>query len=459
MAKIELPSSKLEMEKTRHHSITRREFIDSAAKMAIAASTAPLGLAAANAAVASSRKRIALVGTGSRGTEMWGKGLEQDYGVEMVGLCDINPLRLEASKKLMGVAAQTYTDFDRMIRETKPDTVIVTTKDATHDHFIIRALEMDCNVITEKPMTTDEHKCQKILDAEKAAGRKIVVGFNYRYAGVSEKIKEILMTDPIGPLTSIDFHWYLDTRHGADYFRRWHAYKENSGSLFVHKATHHFDLINWAIDAEPVEVSAQGDLKVYGRSGKFRSTKCRGCPHKPECKFYYDIMQDPEYVKLYVNAESADGYFRDACVFRDDINIYDSMTAQVKYNNGVLMSYSLNAYLPMEGFHLAFNGQSGRIEVRNYERQPWQAPAQAEIRISKMFEPTSEIVLVNGSTDGHFGADPKLKNMIFHESVGDPLHQRAGSRAGAMSLLIGVAAVRSIEREQQPIRISDLVQI
>jgi hypothetical protein len=175
-------------------------------------------------------------------------------------------------------------------------------------------------------------------------------------------------------------------------------------------------------------------------------------------KFYYDIMQNPEYVQLYVNSESADGYLRDACVFRDDINIYDSMTAQVKYNNGVLMSYSLNAYLPMEGVYLAFNGKRGRMEVRTYERQPWQAPARAEIRISKMFEPTSQVILVNSPTEGHFGADPKLKNMIFNRSVPDPLHQRAGSRAGAMSLLIGVAAVRSVERDQ-PIRIADLVEL
>lgn len=442
----------------RDQPLTRREFIDCAAKATLVASALPLGFEATQAAAATTNKRVALVGTGSRGTSMWGKELLGQYPVEMVGLCDINPKRLEAGRKIMGVKAPTYTDFDRMVRETKPETVIVTTKDSTHDYFIVRALELGCEVITEKPMTIDENKCQKILDAEKKAGRNIIVGFNYRYFSVAEKIKELLMADTIGPLNSVDFHWYLDTSHGADYFRRWHAYIENSGSLFVHKATHHFDLINWAMNADPVEVSAQGELKVYGRNSKFRGNKCRGCPYKSSCNFYYDIMQDPEYVELYVNSESEDGYLRDACVFRPDINIYDSMTAQIKYSNGVLMSYSLNAYLPIEGFHLAFNGERGRIEVRNYERQPWQVPAQAEIRVSKSFG-QSELILVKSTSEGHFGADPKLKNMIFNPSAPDPLHQRAGSRAGAMSLLTGVAAVRSIERKQQPIRIADLVQL
>ena len=154
-----------------------------------------------------------------------------------------------------------------------------------------------------------------------------------------------------------------------------------------------------------MEVSAQGELKVYGRNSKFRGNKCRGCPYKSSCKFYYDVMQDPLYVQLYVNAESEDGYLRDACVFRPDINIFDSMTAQVRYNNGVVMSYSLNAYLPIEGFHLAFNGERGRIEIRNYERQPWQAPAQAEIRVIKSFG-SSEVILIKGSSEDHFGADP-----------------------------------------------------
>ena len=59
-------------------------------------------------------------------------------------------------------------DFDRMVRETKPDTVIVTTKDATHSQYIIRAMEVGCDVMTEKPMTTDEKKCRAILDTQLA---------------------------------------------------------------------------------------------------------------------------------------------------------------------------------------------------------------------------------------------------------------------------------------------------
>ncbi|HYY28187.1 MAG TPA: Gfo/Idh/MocA family oxidoreductase [Chthoniobacterales bacterium] len=64
-------------------------------------------------------------------------------------------------------------------------------------------------------------------------------------------MKELLIADAIGEVKSIHFEWLLDTNHGADYFRRWHREKPNSGGLMVHKATHHFDLINWWLDTTP----------------------------------------------------------------------------------------------------------------------------------------------------------------------------------------------------------------
>jgi predicted dehydrogenase len=437
--------------------MTRRQFVDRSAKAAAAATTA--AVLESPAARAMAKRKLALVGTGIRGTTMWGSGVAKPYAdfVEFVGLCDINPKRVEVGKQMIGVACPTFTDFDRMIRETKPELVIVTTRDSTHDQYIIRAMELGCDVITEKPMTTDEKKCQAILDAEKKTGRKITVGFNYRYSGIAEKVKQVLDSGAIGPISSVDFHWYLDVQHGADYFRRWHAYKQSSGSLWVHKATHHFDLINWALDAEPVEVTAFGELRHYGRNGKLRGKNCRTCPHKGECKFHWDMTRSPQLMKLYAECESEDGYLRDGCVYREDIDIWDTMTANVKYTNGALMSYSLNTFMPYEGYHLAFNGMNGRLDVRAYERQPWTPPATAEVRVTQNFG-KSELLEMKIGLGGHFGADPKLKDMIFKPDIPDPLRQRAGSRAGAMSVLTGVAAMRSIEG-RKPVKIADLIRL
>ncbi|MFN7621809.1 MAG: Gfo/Idh/MocA family protein, partial [Acidobacteriota bacterium] len=176
--------------KTDH--LTRREFLDQTAR-------ASAGVAAASGVIGgetfrpgTARKRLAMVGTGSRGSSMWGTGVVKPYQdhVQFVGLCDSNRKRVEVAKGLMGVDCPTFTDFDRMVRETRPDTIIVTTRDSAHDQYIIRALELGCEVITEKPMTTDEFKCQRVLDAEKKYGRPIIVGFNARYSAIAEKTRE-----------------------------------------------------------------------------------------------------------------------------------------------------------------------------------------------------------------------------------------------------------------------------
>jgi predicted dehydrogenase len=420
--------------------------------------TVATGLAQAQQPAAA-KTRIAIVGTGVRGTNTWGADLlaRQGSRVELAGLCDINPKRMEAARRRIGADVPMFTELDRMLKERRPHMLVVTTKDGTHHEQIIRAMEMGIDVITEKPMTTDEKKCQAILDTEKKTGRKITVAFNYRYSNTAQKIKELLMAGTIGPVTSVDFHWYLDTSHGADYFRRWHAYRANSGSLWVHKATHHFDLINWYLEADPVEVTASAALRTYGRNGKFRGQNCRACAYKKECPFYWDLTKNRELVELYVNAESEDGYFRDGCVFRQDIDIWDTMVAQVKYSSGALMSYSCNAFMPYEGYHLALNGLNGRIEVRCYERQPWPEKREDAIRVTRNFG-ASEVITLPWAQGGHFGADPRLAEMLFDPSMPDPLKQRAGSRAGAMSLLTGVAARKSVD-SGRPVKIADLIRL
>ena len=211
--------------------------------------------------------KLVLVGTGVRGTSFWGKRLVEQYGeiLEFVGICDINPGRLDYAKKYMGVKCPVFTDFREMVQQTKPDLVIVTTTDATHHKFIIQGLDMGCDVLTEKPLTIDERKCQDIIDAERRSRRNLIVGFNYRWSPYATKVKELLMQNTIGKLTSVDFHWYLNTYHGASYFRRWHGLRQTGGTLWVHKATHHFDLLNWWINSDPREVFAYGDLEYYGK--------------------------------------------------------------------------------------------------------------------------------------------------------------------------------------------------
>ncbi|PCE65062.1 4,5-dihydroxyphthalate dehydrogenase [Sediminicola luteus] len=445
----------------------------------LAAGTAVQAAAPLSFSFMGRKLKVALVGTGVRGTSFWGKRLVEVYSdsLEFVGLCDINPGRLAYAKKYMGVKCDTYTDFDTMIGENKPDLVIVTTTDATHHEYIIRGLELGCDVLTEKPLTTDEVKCQQILDAERKYDRKVIVGFNYRWSPYNTKVKELLQKGTIGKVTSVDFHWYLNTHHGASYFRRWHGQREMGGTLWVHKSTHHFDLLNWWLDSDPYEVFAYGDLERYGSANDFRGNNCRDCAHTANCEFHWDITKSKRDMALYVNNEKHDGYVRDNCLFRDQINIYDKMSAQVKYANNVVVNYSLTTYSPFEGWRVAFNGTEGRIEAwLDIPYHQKEVLSQEELHALEMsqggkevakYEPVvvhkiwnkHETIQVPYERGGHGGGDKRLHDKIFkNPGAKDPFDRAAGVRDGAMSILIGVAARKSIE-SGEPIRIAELTDL
>ncbi|MGK2862230.1 MAG: Gfo/Idh/MocA family protein [Chitinophagaceae bacterium] len=424
--------------------------------------------------------RLALVGTGARGSSLWGREIVKSFGevTEFVGLSDINPGRLEYVKKFMNVGCPTFSNFEQMLRETKPDYVIVTTVDSTHDELIVKALDMGFNVITEKPMTTDEVKCKRIIDAEKKSGKKVVVAFNYRHSVHAMQLKELLVQNRVGKIVSVDFNWYLNVHHGSDYFRRWHGRMAKGGSLWVHKATHHFDLLNWWLNSEPVEVSAYGALEHYGKNNAFRGTKCRGCEYKDKCKFYWDINKDEKLVGLYVNNEQHDGYIRDGCVWSNDIDIYDKMSAQILYANGVIANYSLTTYSPYEGWQIAFNGMKGRMEtwedIPYLQKTPDDQSKRHAIEMSNAddaiagevreiiamdnFAKNYEVYTTAKISGGHGGGDVRMQRRMFVDTNDNPHHVMAGTREGAMSILIGIAARKSIELKR-PVKISELTDL
>jgi predicted dehydrogenase len=421
------------------------------------AAAASLIPAAGSGAAGGARRRYALVGTGARGVGMWGRDLVDRYAdaVEFVGLCDVNPLRVEVGKRMIGAACPTFTDLGTMLSTVKPDVLIVTTVDAAHADCTVQALEAGIDVITEKPMVIDEAQCRRVLETEKRAGRRLIVTFNARYAPMHQKIKELLLAGEIGQVSSVDFSEYLDTRHGADYFRRWHRLRDKSGSLWVHKATHHFDLVNWWLAAEPEVVSAVQSLNNYGRKGRFRHTHCRPCPHKTGCDFYWDITKSPHLVALYVGPEKADGYLRDGCVFKQDIDIPDTMNAIVRYSNGVSMSYSLNTFVPIEGYRVAFNGTKGRLEARSFDRHPWAAHDETEIHLLRSFGQSVKVDVptVEGA---HGGGDDRLRDLIFRNPSVPEYMRLPDSRAGAMSCLTGIAALKSGD-QGRPVKIAELL--
>ncbi len=411
-----------------------------------------------------SRKiRYAVIGASSRALTMYCKPIQTTYSdvADLTGIMDINPERIKALNSYLKEPVPAFADFGEMINQSKPDKVIITTKDSVHHKYIIAALRAGKDVIVEKPMTIDNDKCRAILNAQRETGKAIIVTFNYRFIPIMRKLKQMVMEKTVGDLESIDFHWYLDTIHGADYFRRWHREMANSGGLLVHKATHHFDLMNWIIDSEPDTVFANGKLSFYGNKKDLRNERCLTCKHKENCNFFFDLTKDEKMRSMYLDSEKSDGYIRDACVFSDKIDIYDNMSLTVKYRNNTFLTYSLIAYAPYEGWRMSINGNKGRIDIDKIERITFQESFMKTemdtIRVYPLFrEPYT--ITVKKEHGNHGGGDKVLLDVLFRNKNGTikKLNIIAGAWEGAMALLIGVAANKSIA-SGKPIKIIDLL--
>ncbi len=403
------------------------------------------------------RRRYAVVGSGSRGVEMFAAPITGRYAdaAELVALVDPNPLRLDGAQRLIGRSVAAYTDLDAMLAEQHPDAVVITSRDDTHASIACRALEAGAEVIVEKPMATEPSGLAAMLDTERRTGRSIRVTFNYRYAPYAGRVRELLAAGAIGDVLSVDFHWYLDRDHGADYFRRWHRRRLHSGTLLVHKASHHFDLLNWWLGAVPERVVADAATLFYGPIRERRGPDCRTCAVRSDCEFAIDIEADPELRTLYADAQSADGYRRDGCVFDPEVDIPDTMGVLVRYASGPLLTYSLAAHVAYEGFRAALNGRTGRMELEVLESGPGSDRASDPIVVIRPDGTVEREEVERGGSD-HGGGDSALLDDLLRSLGPDPLRRAAGSLDGARAAVVGMAALESLETGGW-VRVDDLV--
>ncbi|MBC8131564.1 MAG: gfo/Idh/MocA family oxidoreductase, partial [Deltaproteobacteria bacterium] len=243
-----------------------------------------------------------------------------------------------------------------------------------------------------------------------------------------------------------------------------------------HKATHHFDLVNWWIDAIPEEVFAWGDLAFYGRENalargdeaftryeRYTGSDCGADPFALK-------LDDGTLKELYRDAEAETGYLRDRNVFREGITIEDTMAVLVKYRTGVVLTYSLNAFSPIEGLRVIFHGDRGRLEYAQFggshiNRGQGDAALAAEqraaegfetLRLMPHFEPARDIE-IPWQPGAHGGGDPLLVEQIFSPNPPEEsLGRNSGSEQGAASILVGIAANEAMATGK-PVRVEELV--
>jgi predicted dehydrogenase len=404
---------------------------------------------------------------------------------ELVGLVEPNPGRLavhlkwlsQAGLEVDGLITGGPDALERILSETSAERVIITSPDYTHAELIVRSLDAGVDVVVEKPLTINPESTRQIAEAVKRTGRQVVVTHNYRYSPRNSALKEVIKSGSIGTPLSVTFEWVLDTAHGADYFRRWHREKANSGGLLIHKASHHFDLINWLLADSPAQVYASGGVKFYGAENAAARGMSphadRGTHQGVHTPWELDLRYDSRLQALYLENESYDGYRRDQDVFGPGVTTEDNLAVIVDYDRGATLSYSLNAHSPWEGYRIYVNGDEGRAELEVVERPAVLTDAEGKFVVDPSAMPESssrarverltlqrhwevaQDVKIEEGAGAHGGGDALLLADIFRGPGDDWLERPADWLDGIRAIAVGMAGNESL-RTGLPARITDL---
>lgn len=392
-------------------------------------------------------KKVVLVGASMRATAFVGvlrKHFADDYTI--IGIMDKDPGKMKGFSEVYKLDVPHYTDFDRMCEELAPDMVIVTTVDATHEEFIIKALDRKIACVSEKPLCINPEQCRAILAAQ-ARNPEVfaVTSHNARYLPMTLKMKELIDTGVIGKVMRMEYAEMLDRKHGTSYFRRWNSRRKYSNGLQLHKSCHHFDKMNFLLSSHAVEVLADGTLTAYGNAvpHKYEGVNCHTCQYARECPDFSDYNKD---------VFQSDMYTPDMCIYSPEIDIEDNYAASIRFANGVMCSYSLCAHAQYEGEIIVVEGETGRLEARHtYYREVVTDDKDVHddnlvytstLRLFRFRQPGFEEIEFAEGKGGHGGADLGVFSDIFSNP---PSPAAPTLMDGVQAVLTGCALVESMK--------------
>ncbi len=267
--------------------------------------------------------RVVLIGAGARARKLYLPWINGDFGprvaeAELVAVIDRDRHALDHDGHRFAGSIAAPGDVDRVLGDTEPDLVVISTPDAEHRHVAERALAARCAVLVEKPLATTVDDAFALVYAAQQARTALLVAHNLRFTNVHTQVHQMLGDGLIGTVADAEFHYRLNVSHSASYFQRWHRRRAASGGLEVTKACHHLDLIAWWLHAHPCTVTATLQHRHYQPGGS---------------------------------------------MWLPGTDIHDSIGADVAYDTGVHARYTLTTNADDEGYTCHLFGTTGTLTI------------------------------------------------------------------------------------------------
>lgn len=323
--------------------------------------------------------------------------------------------------------AAWFADYGALLAEGNLDGVMIGTRCSTHAEIAHACMARDIPVFLEKPVATTLAQWALLRDGYERHDARTVVSFPLRVSPLLGIVREIIDSGRLGTIEHVLAFNYVP--YGGVYYHGWYRDERETGGLFLQKATHDFDYLNFLLGQDPVDICAMGSKRI------FAGTRPAGL-HCVDCDAYRTCSDSPYVLERY-SGDSANG---DMCAFAVDTGNHDSGSALIRYSSGLHAAYTQNFFARKKTARRGaiLSGYRGTVEFDWYRD---------EILVRMHHTNRIDTIRMEDSMHAHFGGDPILMANFLGVAAGREA-SIAPLRCGLVSARMSLAATES-EKDRQ----------
>jgi len=283
--------------------------------------------------------RIGVVGYGSRISGV--VAIVRDFKADtaLVAVADPQADKVKAQLAEQGFErVRLYADADEMLDAEELDGVMIGTRCSLHAQMAVKVLERNIPLFLEKPVATNMEDLKALAAVSRKTKAQTIVSFPLRVTPLVQFAREIIDSEKIGTVEHVQA--WNNVPYGFGYFQGWCRDENETGGLFLQKATHDFDYINYLLGIAPRTICAMTSKQIM-RGDKPAGRYCVDCDEQEEC------LESP-YNAFYARGEAKEAGsqipFREQCCFATDTGNQDSGSAIVEYETGMHVCYTQNFF-------------------------------------------------------------------------------------------------------------------
>jgi predicted dehydrogenase len=376
--------------------------------------------------------RLAVIGLGHRAAAMIASMQTVDPGVSIRAVADPDTESARQRLTMVGNArARVYPSADAMLEDQADyDGVVIGTRCHLHTRMAIKVASVGLPLFLEKPVAISLKEIGALQEAFRGREDEVVVSFPLRHTPLFSKALEVVKSGALGTINQIQA--INNVPYGGVYFGQWYRNYDQTGGLWLQKATHDFDCINLLAGSQPVGVAAMESRRVYGgeKPHDLRCSVCdetNTCPESPQ-----NLARRGDDGGMYQDSDDRTDHW---CAFSREIQNHDAGSALIMYENGIHASYSQNFLSRRSAYRRG-------ATVIGYEATLEFDLAPMELRIIHHRSEKVEHLRVNIEDDGHAGGDRILAES-FLDLVKGRAKPNASLRDGLLSAAMCLAARES----------------